>query len=241
MYDPKSLKAEEFIDHEEILASLAYADEHKDDLALIDEILEKAKAAEGLEPQGGIRASCLSHRRTKIRRSMPWQSRSRKIFTATVSSCLRRCTFPTIASTAALYCPVSCRKTSTSPAKKLTQEEIRAGGHRPAGSWATSVWPWRPARIRSTIPLNTCWNAIQTIYGINHKNGAIRRVNVNIAATTVENYRKLKGCRHRHLHPFPGDLPQGKLMSNCIPRDRSMTTITTPRPWTGPWRAASMM
>ena len=44
MYDPKSLKAEEFIDHEEILASLAYADEHKDDLPLIDEILEKAAA-----------------------------------------------------------------------------------------------------------------------------------------------------------------------------------------------------
>ena len=48
MYDPKSLKAEEFIDHEEILASLAYADEHKDDLPLIDEILEKAKLRKGL-------------------------------------------------------------------------------------------------------------------------------------------------------------------------------------------------
>ena len=34
--------------------------------------------------------------------------------------------------------------------------------------------------------------SIQTIYRIKHKNGAIRRVNVNIAATTVENYKKLK-------------------------------------------------
>ena len=43
MYDPKSLKAEEFINHEEILDTLAYADAHKNDLELVDQILEKAK------------------------------------------------------------------------------------------------------------------------------------------------------------------------------------------------------
>ena len=66
-------------------------------------------------------------------------------------------------------------------------------------------------------PIEYILDCIKTIYCIQHKNGAIRRVNVNIAATTVENYRKLQGRRHRHLHPLPGDLPQGELSSACIP------------------------
>ena len=48
MYNPKSMKAEEFIDHQEILDTLAYADAHKEDAALIDEILEKARLRKGL-------------------------------------------------------------------------------------------------------------------------------------------------------------------------------------------------
>lgn len=47
-YDPKSLKAEEFINHEEILESLDYAKKNKDNLSLIREILEKAKKAKGI-------------------------------------------------------------------------------------------------------------------------------------------------------------------------------------------------
>ena len=48
MYDPKSMKAEEFIDHQEILDTLAYADAHKTDAALIDAIIEKARLRKGL-------------------------------------------------------------------------------------------------------------------------------------------------------------------------------------------------
>lgn len=48
LYNPKSSKAEEFINHEEILSTLAYADEHKHDKALITEILAKAKLEKGL-------------------------------------------------------------------------------------------------------------------------------------------------------------------------------------------------
>ena len=47
-YNPKSLKAEEFINHNEILETLAYADEHKNDTELIDKIIEKAKLRKGL-------------------------------------------------------------------------------------------------------------------------------------------------------------------------------------------------
>ena len=48
MYDPKSLKAEEFICHEEIEDTLKYADENKDNLPLIREILDKARLCKGL-------------------------------------------------------------------------------------------------------------------------------------------------------------------------------------------------
>lgn len=65
-------------------------------------------------------------------------------------------------------------------------------------------------------PIEYVLDCIHTIYSIKHKNGAIRRVNVNIAATTVENYRKLKEAgigtyvlfqetyhkeSYEHLHP----------------------------------------
>ena len=40
IYDPKSSKAEEFINHEEILESLEYAKANKDNKELIKEILD---------------------------------------------------------------------------------------------------------------------------------------------------------------------------------------------------------
>ena len=56
MYDPKSMKAEEFISHEEILDTLAYAQENKSNEKLIDAILEKAKLHKGLSHR---EASCI--------------------------------------------------------------------------------------------------------------------------------------------------------------------------------------
>lgn len=49
MYDKKSLKAEEFINNGEILDTLKYADENKDNLALIDKIIDKARLRKGLD------------------------------------------------------------------------------------------------------------------------------------------------------------------------------------------------
>ena len=82
-YDAKSLKAEEFINDEEIRETLAYADANKDNVELIDAIIAKAGERKGL-----------NHREAS-RKSMRWRSRSRKTFTATVSCCLHRCIFPT--------------------------------------------------------------------------------------------------------------------------------------------------
>ena len=48
MFNPKSHKAEEFINHEEVLASLEYAKNNKNNIELIDKILEKAKIGKGL-------------------------------------------------------------------------------------------------------------------------------------------------------------------------------------------------
>ena len=86
-YDAKSLKAEEFINDEEIRETLAYADANKDNVELIDAIIAKAGERKGLNHrEASVLLAC---------QSMRWRSRSRKTFTATVSCCLHRCIFPT--------------------------------------------------------------------------------------------------------------------------------------------------
>lgn len=189
MYKPKSLKAEEFISHEEILATLAYADEHKNNVALIDEIIEKAKKCKGL-----------THREAMILLDCEIPEKNAEIFALAEqikkdfygnrivmfaplylsNYCVNGC----------VYCPYHAINKHI-PRKKLTQEEIvkevialQDMGHK------------RLAIESGEDPVNNpieyILESIKTIYSIKHKNGAIRRVNVNIAATTVENYRKLK-------------------------------------------------
>lgn len=189
MYNPKSLKAEEFISHEEILATLAYADAHKNNVALIDEIIEKAKKCKGL-----------SHREAMILLDCEIPEKNAEIFALAEqikkdfygnrivmfaplylsNYCVNGC----------VYCPYHAINKHI-PRKKLTQEEIvkevialQDMGHK------------RLAIESGEDPVNNpieyILESIKTIYSIKHKNGAIRRVNVNIAATTVENYRKLK-------------------------------------------------
>ena len=88
-----------------------------------------------------------------------------------------------------VYCPYH-RQNKNIPRKKLTQEEIRKEvialqdmGHKRLAIEA--------GEDPKNNPIEYILESIETIYGIQHKNGAIRRVNVNIAATTVENYKKL--------------------------------------------------
>lgn len=189
MYNPKSSKAEEFINHEEILSTLAYADEHKHDKALITEILAKAKLEKGL-----------SHREASVLLACAIPKLNEEIFALAKkikddfygdrivlfaplylsNYCVNGC----------VYCPYHAKNKHIAR-KKLTQEDIKREvialqdmGHK------------RLALETGEDPVNNpieyVLESIKTIYSIKHKNGAIRRVNVNIAATTVENYRKLK-------------------------------------------------
>ncbi|MBO5735629.1 MAG: [FeFe] hydrogenase H-cluster radical SAM maturase HydG [Clostridia bacterium] len=189
MYNPGSMKAEEFIDHDEILETLSYADEHKTDRELIASILNKAKQMKGL-----------SHREASVLLACELEDQNQEIYALAKkikqefygnrivmfaplylsNYCVNGC----------VYCPYHLKNKHITR-KKLTQDEIKAEvmalqdmGHKRL-ALETGEDP-----IHN--PLEYVLDSIKTIYSIKHKNGAIRRVNVNIAATTVENYRKLK-------------------------------------------------
>ena len=189
MYDPKSSKAEEFICHEEILETLAFAESKKQDKEYIDSIITKAEQCKGLTHREAlVLLDCeLTEENERIfalaKRIKQEIYGNRIVMFAPLylsNYCVNGC----------LYCPYHY-KNKHIPRKKLTQEEIRAEvialqdmGHK------------RLALEMGEDPVNNpieyMLESIKTIYSIKHKNGAIRRVNVNIAATTVENYRKLK-------------------------------------------------
>ena len=189
MYDPKSGKAEEFIDHQEILDTLAYADAHREDAALIDAILEKARQRKGLtHREASVLLACTLKDKNQEMYTLARQIKqdfygNRIVMFAPLylsNYCVNGC----------VYCPYH-RKNTHIPRKKLTQQEIREEvialqdmGHKRLALEA--------GEDPVNNPLEYILESIRTIYSIHHKNGAIRRVNVNIAATTVENYRRLK-------------------------------------------------
>ena len=197
MYDKKSLKAEEFINHEEILKTLDYAETNKDNLDLINEILEKARPV-----KTGNETNCagLTHEEASVLLANNDPEITKKIFDLAEeikeafygdrivifaplylsNYCVNGC----------VYCPYHKQNTKI-PRKKLTQEEVKAEvialqdmGHKRLAIEA--------GEDPINNPIEYILECIKTIYSVKHKNGAIRRVNVNIAATTVENYRKLK-------------------------------------------------
>ena len=197
IYDPKSLKAEEFINDGEIRATLEYAYANKHNEALIDEILEKARPK---KTENGTVCSGLSHREAAVLLACDIPGKTEKMFEIAEeiklafygnrivmfaplylsNHCVNGC----------VYCPYHA-KNRTIPRRKLTQEEIRHEvialqdmGHKRL-ALETGEHP-------KLSPIEYVLESIDTIYSIHHKNGAIRRVNVNIAATTVENYTRLK-------------------------------------------------
>ena len=189
MYDPKSMKAEEFISHEEILDTLAYAQENKSNEKLIDAILEKAKLRKGL-----------SHREASVLLACEMPDKIQQIY-ALAEQLKKDCYGNRIVMFAPLYlsnycvngcvyCPYHAKNKHIAR-KKLTQEEIvkevmalQDMGHKRLALEA--------GEDPVNNPIEYILECIKTIYSIQHKNGAIRRVNVNIAATTVEEYRMLK-------------------------------------------------
>lgn len=189
MYDVYSKCADDFINHDEILETLAYADENKNNLPLIDSLIEKAALRKGL-----------SHREASILLACDDEERNQKIYRLAEqikkdfygnrivmfaplylsNYCINGCT----------YCPYHMKNKHIAR-KKLTQEEIRREvialqdmGHK------------RLALEAGEDPVHNTMDyyleSIKTIYDIKHRNGAIRRVNINIAATTVDHYRLLK-------------------------------------------------
>ena len=196
-YNPKSLKAEEFINDEEIRATLEYAEKNKNNISLIDSILEKARPV-----KNGNQTVCrgLTHREASVLLSCEIPEKIEEMYKIAEeiklafygnrivmfaplylsNYCVNGC----------LYCPYHLKNKHIAR-KKLTQEEVARE--------VTALQDMGHKRLAIEAgedpvnnPIEYILDCIKTIYSINHKNGAIRRVNVNIAATTVENYRKLK-------------------------------------------------
>lgn len=188
-YNPKSMKAEEFINNEEILECLDYARKNKDNMELVQEILEKAKLAKGISHrEAAVLLECDNPKaNTEIKKlaveiKEKFYGRRIVMFAPLYLSnyCVNGCT----------YCPYHYKNRHI-PRKKLTQEEIKNE------VIALQDMGHKRLAIESgedpvNNPLEYILESLETIYSIKHKNGAIRRVNVNIAATTVENYTKLK-------------------------------------------------
>ncbi len=213
IYDPASKKADEFINHEEIVDTLAYANAHRSDRELIEKIIEKAKLRKGL-----------THREAALLLYCDYEDLNEEIFRLAKeikkdfygnrivlfaplylsNYCINGC----------LYCPYHL-KNKTIRRKKLSQDEIREEvialenlGHKRLAIEA--------GEDPVNNPIEYILDSIKTIYDVHHKNGDIRRVNVNIAATDIENYKKLKDAgigtyilfqetynrsRYEELHP----------------------------------------
>lgn len=189
MYDVYSKHADDFINHEEILETLAYADENKANEALIDSILEKARLRKGLSHrEASVLLACQMEEKNQEIYKLAEQIKkdfygNRIVMFAPLylsNYCVNGCT----------YCPYHLKNKHIAR-KQLTQEEIRREvialqdmGHKRLALEAGED------PVRNTMEYYL--DSINTIYSIKHKNGAIRRVNINIAATTVDNYRLLK-------------------------------------------------
>ena len=189
MYNPKSKVATEFIDDEEILKTIEYAKENKNNRELIDSLIERAKDCKGL-----------SHREALVLLECELEDANQKMFELAKqikqklygnrivmfaplylsNYCVNGC----------VYCPYH-HKNKHICRKKLTQEEIvkEVNALQDMGHKRLAL---ETGEDPVNNPIEYVLESIKTIYSIKHKNGAIRRVNVNIAATTVENYRKLK-------------------------------------------------
>ena len=189
MYNVKSLKAEEFISDEEIRETLAYADANRENPEVIDQILAKARERKGLtHREASVLLACEIPEKVNELFALAEQLKkdyygNRIILFAPLylsNYCVNGC----------VYCPYHAKNKHIAR-KKLTQEEIikevtalQDMGHKRLAIEA--------GEDPVNNPIEYILECIHTIYSIKHKNGAIRRVNVNIAATTVENYRKLK-------------------------------------------------
>ncbi len=189
MYNVTSKKAEEFISDEEIQATLAYADKNKDNMELVDALIEKAKERKGLtHREASVLLAC--EHEEKIQEIYRLAEQIKKDYYGNRIVMFAPLYLSNYCVNGCVYCPYHMKNKHIAR-KKLTQEEIvkevtalQDMGHKRLAIEA--------GEDPANNPIEYILESIKTIYSIKHKNGAIRRVNVNIAATTVENYRKLK-------------------------------------------------
>ncbi|NLY43881.1 MAG: [FeFe] hydrogenase H-cluster radical SAM maturase HydG [Clostridiaceae bacterium] len=189
MYNPKSLKAEEFIDHEEVLASIEYGEKYKNNVEVIDEIIEKAKLRKGLNHrEASVLLACEIPE--KINEVYELAEQIKKDFYGNRIVLFAPLYLSNYCVNGCVYCPYH-RQNKHITRKKLSQEDIAREviALQDMGHKRIAIESGEDPVMN---PIEYILESIKTIYSIKHKNGSIRRVNVNIAATTVENYRKLK-------------------------------------------------
>ncbi|MBR3662421.1 MAG: [Alphaproteobacteria bacterium] len=188
LYNPKSMKADEFISDAEIKASLEYADANKNNLELLEKIMAKAELEKGLSHrEASVLLACenpdINERIFALAKKIKLDFYGNRIvlFAPLYLSnyCINSC----------VYCPYHIKNKHIFR-RKMTQEEI--------AKEVIALQDMGHKRLAIELgedpvnnPIEYVLESIKTIYSIKHKNGAIRRVNVNIAATTVENYKKL--------------------------------------------------
>ncbi|MDR1685447.1 MAG: [FeFe] hydrogenase H-cluster radical SAM maturase HydG [Desulfovibrio sp.] len=192
MYDPKSMRADDFICHEEILASLEYAERFKNDKAALRAVLNKAEGRKGLD-----------HRETALLLLTPDREIEAELFALArrikqefygnrivmfaplylSNHCLNSC----------VYCPYH-RSNADMPRIKLGPKDIEreTSALQDMGHKRLALEAGEHPKLN---PIEYILEAVDIIYSVKRKNGAIRRVNVNIAATTVENYKKLRDAK----------------------------------------------
>lgn len=196
-YNPNSLHAEEFINHDEILKTIEYAEQNKHNIPLIDSLLEKARPKKTAD---GTHCAGLTHREAsvllacdipeKVDQMYRLAEEIKQAFYGNRIVLFAPLYLSNYCVNGCVYCPYH-RKNTHITRKKLTQDEVRAEvialqdmGHKRLAIEA--------GEDPVNNPIEYILDCIKTIYSIHNKNGDIRRVNVNIAATTTENYRKLK-------------------------------------------------
>ena len=221
MYDVNSKHADDFINHEEILETLAYADENKNNMKLIDAIIEKAKKRKGLtHREASVLLACSDEEKNKEIYKLAEQIKkdfygNRIVMFAPLylsNYCVNGCT----------YCPYHA-KNKHIMRKQLSQEEIRREvialqdmGHKRLALEAGED------PVRNTMDYYL--ESIKTIYSIKHKNGAI------ITACSKKPASERTSCFRKHTIK--------KAILNCIRPDQNTTTTITPKRWTAPWKAA---
>jgi len=187
--DNEKYNALDFIKDDEINSLIAKGKELVSDKELVREIIEKSKSAEGLTPEEtavllNLEDKELIEEMFKAARQVKEKLYGKRLVVFAplyVSNyCVNNCTY-----CGYKHCNDELKR------KKLNKEQLieevkvlESLGHKRIALEA--------GEDPVNAPLDYILDCIKSIYSIKFDNGSIRRINVNIAATTVEDYKRLK-------------------------------------------------